>query len=145
MRVGDGHMKVHPAMETQRGQARRGRKEEFSLLPLCVLRALCAFALNSHRGCIAATASALLIVALPSDRLSAQEGSALETAAAMERLVTEAIEKAEKSVVAIARVRRERTHRLASRKTSRCRRFRWTAMWVRPIRNLCRTNSARAW
>ncbi|HZN36733.1 MAG TPA: trypsin-like peptidase domain-containing protein [Pirellulaceae bacterium] len=39
--------------------------------------------------------------------LAAQEPSALAAAAAMEKLVTEAIEKAEKSVVAIARVRRE--------------------------------------
>src|SRR5687767_5735964 len=34
------------------------------LLPLCALRALCAFALKSDRGWIAATASALLVVAL---------------------------------------------------------------------------------
>lgn len=38
---------------------------------------------------------------------SAQEPAPLATAAAMERLVTEAIERAEKSVVAIARVRRQ--------------------------------------
>jgi serine protease Do len=40
------------------------------------------------------------------NRAPAQEPSPLATAAAMERLLTEAIEKAEKSVVAIARVRR---------------------------------------
>ena len=105
---GDNHMKVHPSMETQRREAHRGRKEEPSLLPLCVLRSLCAFAITGQRGCLVATASALLTVSLLSARLGAQEGSALETAAAMERLVTEAIEKAEKSVVAIARVRREK-------------------------------------
>src|SRR5947209_6365206 len=39
--------------------------------------------------------------------LAAQELAPLATAAAMERLMTEAIERAEKSVVAIARVRKE--------------------------------------
>ncbi|MBW8884406.1 MAG: serine protease, partial [Planctomycetia bacterium] len=41
--------------------------------------------------------------------LKAQEPSPLATAAAMERLMTEAIERAEKSVVAISRVRKEET------------------------------------
>lgn len=49
-----------------------------------------------------------MVVALLNNSLPAQESSALETAAAMERLVTDAIERAEKSVVAIARVRREK-------------------------------------
>jgi serine protease Do len=40
-------------------------------------------------------------------QVSAQDPSALATAAAMERLLTDAIERAEKSVVAIARVRRQ--------------------------------------
>jgi serine protease Do len=108
MQAGKGHMNVNVLTETQRRRVRRGRKEAHSFLPLCVLRALCAFALKGQRGCLAATASALAVLALISARLSAQEGSALETAAAMERLVTDAIERAEKSVVAIARVRREK-------------------------------------
>jgi len=48
-----------------------------------------------------------LILFAASSSVLAQEPSALAAAAAMEKLVTEAIEKAEKSVVAIARVRHE--------------------------------------
>jgi serine protease Do len=55
-----------------------------------------------------AIVAVLLLIAVLVNQALAQEPSALETAAAMERLVTEAIERAEKSVVAIARVRREK-------------------------------------
>src|SRR5687768_6702792 len=51
-------------------------------------------------------ASVLSLLVLPA-LACAQDPGALETAQAMERLVTSAIERAEKSVVAIARIRRE--------------------------------------
>jgi serine protease Do len=54
-----------------------------------------------------ATTISLIFLAVSSAQLLAQEPSALAAAAAMEKLVTDAIERAEKSVVAIARVRRE--------------------------------------
>src|SRR5262245_58642182 len=59
--------------------------------------------LNRHFRFTSAVAAALFS-ALP---VPAQDPSPLATAAAMERLVTEAIERAEKSVVAIARVRKQ--------------------------------------
>src|SRR6476659_7531445 len=55
------------------------------------------------------TAFAVCFVAgsAASIQVAAQEPSPLATVAAMERLMTEAIERAEKSVVAISRVRKE--------------------------------------
>src|SRR5262245_35256420 len=51
--------------------------------------------------------TSLILLAASGTAARAQEPSALAAAAAMERLVTDAIERAEKSVVAIARVRHE--------------------------------------
>src|SRR5437868_3627855 len=61
-------------------------------------------AIGGKRG-IAVCLVAMAVLAPQS--LPAQEPSPLATTAAMERLVTEAIERAEKSVVAISRVRKE--------------------------------------
>ena len=74
--------------------------------PLCALRALCAFALKSPQRYFAA-AVAVLLIATAANEAPAQEPSALEAAAALQQVVIDAIAKAERSVVAIARVRRD--------------------------------------
>src|SRR5262245_21234480 len=77
------------------------------LLLLCVLRPFSAFAIRS-RLCLAALVSEPLILFAPA-ATTAQEPapSGLEAAAALEKAVVDAIAKAEKSVVAIARVRKD--------------------------------------
>ena len=61
---------------------------------------------NNIARAIALTLLTLSALTLPG-RVFAQDSTALAAVTAMERLITEAIERAEKSVVAIARVRRQ--------------------------------------
>jgi serine protease Do len=99
-------MNVHPFVQTQKRGARRGREEAYSLPPLCVLRDLRAFALIIQPARL--VAAAILLLATASQSLAQdRQPSGLEVAAALEQVVSDAIAKAEKSVVAIARVRRD--------------------------------------
>ena len=78
------------------------------MLPLCALRSLGAFALRGQRpGGTALASLPLVLLVLAQSWAQERQPSGLEAAAALEAAVIDAIAKAEKSVVAIARVRRD--------------------------------------